>query len=472
MSMPAQQPFAVPEETARVARAIYPGGNPVMRMVDALHLAVADGDFADLFPARGQPAESPARLAWVTLLQFMEELTDRHAAEAVSTRIEWKYLLSLELSDPGFDHTVLSEFRTRLLAHGAERRLFDAVLEHARTQGLLRAGGRQRSDSTHVLANIRTLGRYAVVTETLRHALDALAEAAPEWLLAHVTPAWVERYRAHGSEFRLPKGAARRKEWIAQTGTDGMALLVALAARESPVELRRLPALETLRQVWVQNFMVEWTADEPRVVWRAPSNIPRAGDYIRSPHDTEARHSCKGQTEWIGFKVHLTETCDTATPNLITNVETTAATTTDDAVTPAIHAALQKSGLLPAIHIADTAYVNSTLLVQSREHYQVELIGPTRRDNLWQAKQAEGFAVGNFEIDFANQHAVCPAGKTSRDWNPALNRYGKPIIKIRWSRNDCGRCDRHERCTRSVPPQRQITVRPEAQHEALRAARA
>lgn len=472
MSLPVQHLNTIPEQTARVARAIYPNGNPVMRLLDALHLVLTDSDFADLFPLRGQPAESPSRLALVSLLQFMEELTDRQAAEAVRTRIDWKYLLGLELCDPGFDHTVLSEFRSRLLAHGAEQRLFDAVLALAQTQGLLQAGGRQRSDSTHVLGKIRMLGRYELVAETLRHALDVLADAAPDWLRAHVTPAWVERYRLRSGGFGLPKGAAHRKEWIADTGADGMALLAALTAHDAPAQLRQLPALETLRQVWVQNFFLEESADELQVFWRATDNIPRAGVAIASPYDTEARHGCKGQTEWIGFKVHLTETCETATPNLITNVETTAATVTDDTVTPVIHAALEQRALLPSLHIADTGYVNSALLVQSREHYGLELVGPTRRNNLWQAKQADGFAVDDFSIDFASQRAVCPAGKTSLNWLPTLSPYGKPIIKIRWSRNDCGGCKMHERCTRSTPPQRQITVLPELQYEALREQRA
>ena len=472
MSLHPMQSYAVPEDTARVARMIFPEGSPVMSMLDELHMIVEDRDFADLFPARGQPAEAPVRLALATLLQFMEALTDRQAAHAVRTRIDWKYLLCLELGDAGFDHTVLSEFRSRLLEHGAEQRLFDAVLTLARARGMLSAGGRQRSDSTHVLGKIQTLGRYGLVAETLRHALDALAVAAPEWLRSHITPAWVDRYRARSCEFRPPKGAAHCKEWIAETGADGMALLTALLDADTHRHLRWLPEVETLRQVWVQNFMVEWTADEPRVAWRAANNIPLAGDCIPSPHDTEARHGCKGKTEWIGYKAHLTETCDAATPNLITNVETTAATVTDDTVTPSIHAALQQRTLLPAIHIADTAFVNSTLLVESREQYHVELVGPTRRDNLWQAKKADGFAASDFKIDFAKQCAVCPAGKTSRDWNPALNPYGKPIIKIRWSRNDCRVCDRHERCTRSVPPQRQLTVRPQAQHEALQERRA
>jgi len=294
MSLPVQHLNTIPEQTARVARAIYPGGNPVMRLLDALHLVVTDNDFADLFPLRGQPAESPSRLALVSLLQFMEGLTDRQAAEAVRTRIDWKYLLGLELCDPGFDHTVLSEFRSRLLAHGAERRLFDAVLALAQTQGLLQAGGRQRSDSTHVLGKIRMLGRYELIAETLRHALEVVADVAPDWLRVRTSPAWVERYRLRSGGFAWPKGAAQRKEWITQTGADGMALLAAVTASDAPAQLRQLLALETLRQVWVQNFLLEESADELRVLWRATDNIPRAGVAIASPYDTEARHSCKG----------------------------------------------------------------------------------------------------------------------------------------------------------------------------------
>ena len=118
MSLDANRTYTVPDQTALVARAIFPGGNSIMRLYDDLHMVVADRDFADLFPARGQPAEAPVRLALATLLQFMEGLTDRQTADAVRTRIDWKYLLCLELTDAGFDHTVLSEFRTRLLTHG------------------------------------------------------------------------------------------------------------------------------------------------------------------------------------------------------------------------------------------------------------------------------------------------------------------------------------------------------------------
>lgn len=481
MSIQPRATYRVPDQTARVARAIFPGGNPVMRMFDELHMIVEDRDFIDLFPARGQPAEAPVRMALATLLQFMEGLTDRRTADEVRTRIDWTYLLCLELTDPGFDHSVLSEFRTRLLAHGAERRLFDAVLALAQARGVVKAGGRQRSDSTHVLGAVRTMTRIEGTAEALRHALNVMATVAPDWLRAHTAPAWVDRYGLRMSEFRVPKGNAGRRAWAAETGRDGMALLAAVAAADAPPDLRYLPAVETLRQVWVQHFLVEHTpegSEELRVVWRADDNVPPAGRYISSAYDPEARYATKGSTMWTGYTVHLTETCDDATPNLITNVETTSAAVADDAVTPAIHAGLAARGLLPATHIADTGFVNSALFVAARAQYGIDLIGPTRGDQQWQAKAGAGFAARDFAIDFAQQQATYPAGQVSQCWTPALARGTIPVIKIKFAVADCRACARRAQCTRSASAlrstsaRRAITIRPEAQHEALRTGRA
>ena len=137
----------VPEETARIARAAFRTGNPLLELRDELGTIFADADFADLFPRRGQPGLAPWRLALVTLLQFHENLPDRRAAEAVRARIDWKYLLGLELTDPGFDPSVLCEFRARLLAGSAEERLLGKLLEVCRARGLLKARGRQRTDA-------------------------------------------------------------------------------------------------------------------------------------------------------------------------------------------------------------------------------------------------------------------------------------------------------------------------------------
>ena len=174
----------VPEDTARVARAAFPKGHPYLTFRDALGTIFQDEDFSALFPAGGQPGLPPWRLALVTIMQFRENLADRQAAEAVRARIDWKYLLSLDLTDPGFDFSVLSEFRDRLLAGSAAEVLLDKLLERCRALGLLTARGQQRTDSTHVLAAIRVLNRLELVAETLRAALNAVATVAPAWLQA------------------------------------------------------------------------------------------------------------------------------------------------------------------------------------------------------------------------------------------------------------------------------------------------
>jgi transposase len=184
----------VPEETARVAQAVFPRGNVFIQLRDTLGTIYNDEASADLFPTHGQPALAPWRLALVTVFQFMEGLTDRQAAEAVGDRLAWKYALSLELADPGFDHSVLSEFRARLVAGNAEQRLLDLLLERCREGGWLKARGRQRTDSTHILAKIRALNRVLCVAQTMVYVLNVLAEVAPEWVRAYVPAEWVERY--------------------------------------------------------------------------------------------------------------------------------------------------------------------------------------------------------------------------------------------------------------------------------------
>jgi transposase len=170
----------VPKETARVARAAFPKGNPYLTLRDELETIYADSLFAALFPKRGRPAEAPGLLALVMVLQFAEGLSDRQAAEAVHSRIDWKYLLGLELVDPGFDFSVLSEFRDRLLVGGLEQRVLDELLDRFRKRGLLKERGKQRTDSTHVQAEVRNLNRLECVGEAMRSALNSTL-AIWEW---------------------------------------------------------------------------------------------------------------------------------------------------------------------------------------------------------------------------------------------------------------------------------------------------
>ena len=238
----------VPEETAHVARAVFPRGNVLMQLRDTLGTIYTDEAFADLFPPHGQPALAAWRLALVTLFQFLEGLTDRQAADAVRDRLAWKYALSLDLCDPGFDHTVLSEFRSRLVAGNAEQRLLDLLLERCREGGWLKAHGRQRTDSTHILAKIRALNRVLCVAQTMVYVLNALSEVAPEWVRAYVPAEWVERYGERLEHERLLK--ARRKSGSTMPikwEPDGWTLLHALDAASTADWMKTLPAIETLR---------------------------------------------------------------------------------------------------------------------------------------------------------------------------------------------------------------------------------
>src|SRR5438270_4406501 len=173
-------------------------------MGDLFDILLKEEQFAALYPPREQPAEAAWRLAVVTLLQFAEGLSDRQAADAVRRCIEWKYLLRLELNDPGFTATVLCDVRARLVVGGAELLLFETLLTRFREQKLLKARGTQRTDASHVLAAVRNLNRLELAGETLRHALNALAVAAPAWLLAHTQPEWTQRYARRFEESRLP----------------------------------------------------------------------------------------------------------------------------------------------------------------------------------------------------------------------------------------------------------------------------
>ena len=306
MSLQPRLVIEIPEETRRVARAAFPHGTFCLAVADAFGPLYADERFADLFPQCGQPAEAPGRLAWATVLQFVENLSDRAAADAVRGRLDWKYLLGLELTDPGFDHTVLSEFRARLTAGQAEQRLLDARLTQLQEMGLLKARGRQRTDSTRVLAAVRTLNRLERVGETLRAALNDVAAVAPERVHALAPPAWYARYARRVENDRLPKAEAARQALAAQIGADGHTLLDAIDAASAYSWLENLPAVQTLRRVWEQQYRTV----EGVLGWRAVVDMPAPAETIDSPYDTQARYSVKRDTTWVGDKVHQTETCD------------------------------------------------------------------------------------------------------------------------------------------------------------------
>jgi transposase len=456
--------------TARVARAAFPHGHLYLGLADELGSLFTDELFHACFSPRGQPAFAPWRLALATILQFAENLSDRQAADAVRSRIDWKYVLRLDLSDPGFDHTVLCEFRTRLVVHGAERLLFDTLLTWCRERQFLKARGRQRSDSTHVLAAVQALNRLELVAETFRATLNSLATVAPTWLQQHAPAEWIQRYQRRFEDDRLPRKQPERLTLATIIGADGAHMLTLLAAPETPAWLREIPTIVRFYRIWLQNYRPTATG----LQWRtAEDGRPPASQFVSSPYDPDAHFARKRTTQWIGYKVHLTETCDDDQPHVITHVETTTAPIADGTMTPHIHAALQTRDLLPDVHLVDTGYLDAELLASSHQHFGVDLVGPTRPNVKGAVQEQAGFGLRDFQIDWAQQAVTCPAGKLASSWTTALDARLTPVIKIKFSRKACSGCPHRAACVQSDKPRvrRTLTIRTQEAHEALQAGR-
>jgi transposase len=354
MSIRPRRGVEVPELTARVARASNPAGTTAMWVRDRLDGLWADEDFAGWYPRDGRPGISPAQLATVSVLQFLLDLSDRDAAEAVRCRIDFKYALGLDLDDPGFHHSVLSDFRDRLLEEGRADRLLDLALARLKEAGLVRERTTQRTDSTHVLAAVRDLTRLELVTEAVRAALEELARTAGHALEGLVDDDWGRRY---GRPARLGKNPTRPKTRMNEAGADGRRLIEHLAARHPDLLLR--PRVEALRQVLLQNY--HWDS-AGRLRWRDDDDaagLPPSAARIVSPYDLAARYSRRGQvTRWTGYLAHVTETCAEDGPNVITDVATMPAASDDRQALAGIHARLERRGLLPGEHLVDGGYTS------------------------------------------------------------------------------------------------------------------
>jgi len=463
--------YPIPDDTQQVARAAFPKGNLYIHLRDRFGMIYNNQRFAHLFAQIGKPALAPARLVLVLCLQFIENLSDQQAADAVRDRISWKYLLGLPLDDPGFDASVLCEFRARLLKDDATTLLLDTVLDLCREAGLLKTRSKQRTDSTHLFARIRDLSRLEHVAETLRHALNQVALHAPAWVHAPVDPAWVERYGRRITEYHLPEAEAERQMLVQTIGQDGYYLLEAIYDPASPISLHELPAVQTLRQVWLQQYYRCDDEVTPVLRWRTSDEQPPSAQIISSPYDVEARYARKRDTNWIGYSVHLTETCEDDTPNLITQVTTTPASTDDHSMLAPIQADLAARELLPSEQYVDRGYVSAQALLRSQQQ-QIKLVAPLQADSSWQARVPTGITNAQFTIDWEAKQAVCPAGKVSHTWHPCKDERGNATILIRFAHKDCLGCERRADCTKGQKQGRQLLLRPREEHLALLTARA
>jgi transposase len=510
------QPAAWPEPDPQIAAAIaakYRGRRPrplAVQVRDRLGQWLGDEDFAAAFGIRGKPGWSPSRLALVTVLQRAENLTDRQAAEAVRTRIDWQYLLGLPVDDPGFDHTVLAGFRDRVAGAGLEQVALDALLDRLASEGLVKAGGKQRTDSTRVVAAVAALSRLDLAGESVRAALEALAAAHPDWLEQRVCVSdFARRYGTPMTSWRPPVSQARRDELAIAYARDGYALLEAVYDSSAPGWLRELPAVDVLRRVLLQNYTRTITKDGREVIRRrekAPEGdgLPPGHARIASPYDTHARWGVKREEFWLGYKLHITETCDDAPPcsclpaaaarqaagghagqgghgrehdkgcaqmvfpNLITNVATTDATVTDNQMTEPVHDALAARNLAPGRHYTDSGYASAALVVSALTTWGIALIAPLLADTSAQARAGHGYARADFAVNYDARAVTCPQGKTAASWTPCT-QHGKDAIVATFSASDCGPCPARGQCTTGT--RRQLSPLPRDLAQAQAAAR-
>lgn len=461
----------IPDATAALAWRVHPRGTDEMRVRDALGPLFSDADFTDgplagMFPELGRPGLSPALLLMVVVLQFRHNLADREAAEAVADRISWKYALGRELEDPGFDHSVLSEFRARLAVDGRADAVLEVMLARLKEEGLVRSGGRQRTDATEVLGCVRRLNRVETCGESLRAALEEIAAISPGFVVPLLKEGWDQRYGRKVETSRLlgrKNGSARAL--VEQIGTDGQELLDAIDADPTAAWMNDLPRVRCLRAVWDQQF--ERTRSG-RLRYKDAEELPPAAARIHSPYDPQARYSAKGRpdqepdTEWVGTKCHLSESCDEDLPNLITDVHTTAATDPDLTATTDIQDKLVSRGLAPGEHLMDAGYPSAENFAASATR-GITLIAPVVTTTGRNAK-LDTFTPADFTVDWDAGQARCPAGTVSRSMRPDA----RGLVTFRFRVRDCRPCPLREQCMRALNPDRArtITIHPEPIHEA------
>jgi transposase len=498
----------IPEDTRILGHALLEENNLYRKIGDEYAELVKDEDFASMYSKTGQPGYSPARLSLVIVLQAMEHLSDRVALQMVRTRIDWKYALHLPLEDDGFDASLLSEFRSRLLDHQAERKLFDALLEKLKEKGMLKGRGIQRTDALTIVTATRELNRLELVMETMRLAIVALVECDPKWAKENLPGSWLETYSEWVESERLvkdkgPGGKAETEGLLKQTGRDGFDLLRRVNAESAPAELGQLAAMGTLEQVWKQQYLeVEDEAGQSLIVphtkeSRQDGQVNR--ELISTPHDVEARYGEKRGKGSTGYKLHLTEVASEDEPAIITDVDVVGGQQYDGGALEGIHGRLKERQLLPEEHLVDGGYISGEAIAESAGR-EVKLVGPMRgakqfteageqvkaeasdKQKAELSPEAGGeecvaagresgsertcLGVEQFRFDFERQAAVCPAGEAAVRWrlerrmDRGVVGVGTAVIMIEWEKAKCLSCLKAPPSLLQRPRGRRVKISP------------
>jgi transposase len=399
----------------------------------------------------GRPAEEPVRMLGVLILQFMERMPDRQAAEVMTYDLRWKIALGLRADATGCHPTSLVKFRNRLLRHGLENLGFDGVLEAMRQAGYLPKKGRQRLDSTHILGLVSDMSRLECLRETLRLAIQALATvealARPEaWTL------WFERYVESQVDYRTPLPALKAK--MDQAGRDAQELLAWVEALRLPAPVQE--TVDLLRRVFAENFEVQDLGPVQR-----PAQPPGA---VHNPHDPEAQW-CKKSTikhrEWVGYKVQIAETvgettCRRGEPTaaVLTAVVTQPATSSDKAALGAVETAWEATEQAkPESLYVDAGYTSGEEIARAQAEGRT-LHGPVQPP----PHRGGRFGSDAFDVQVESRTAICPAGCASTQCSSLTEAStGRVAYRFEWS-TACRSCALRSGCVAPDQPHRTLTV--------------
>jgi len=433
MCLKVQAPWPMPTETEKIGQKLL-AENDVYRLIgDRLFVQLKEAEYADLYSIEGKPGISPILLAFITVFQFMEKLADRQAIRALRMRLDWKYALHLPLEYEGFDFSVLSEFRDRLIKGQAEGRVFEKLVEQIRGLGLIKEHGKQRSDSIAMLTKVRRLCRLETVVETLRLAIVAIVNIDQRWSKEILPPSWEEKY---GERFVRQRYSEKEwQEYEEQIGENGQWLIERLEKGSVPAEVQNLPEVQVLKTVWTQQFR----AEAGKMVYTDLKTYD-GHTQIQSPHDPEARYSRKRHYEWVGDKVQVTETEDEGYPHIITDMLATSSNRTDYEELPAIQARLEQRDCLPSEHYVDAGYMSGPNLDSSQKKH-IDLIGPLQTVTTPQDLLPNGITRAQFQIDAENQTVTCPQGWIARNPSPVNNS-----LKFQFPQALCAACGLRARC--------------------------
>ena len=409
MSLTQSFPKEIPHTTRKLVEPMLPADSVCRLLGERGGDIIDEAPLAAMYHQTGRGAINPVLLCFVLILQYLEKLPDRQAAEMARMRMDWKYALRQELDWSGFEYSSLCNFRKRLYGHGQEYGMFEQVLRYLAESGYLKSK-RQRTDATHVLGAVERLSRLELVWETLRLALVALLNADAKWVIAQLPSSFVGVHSQKRMDFRLSKSQAEQA--MRDAGQDGFWLLRQIE-RYGAAEWQDFEEIKQLAQVLEQQFEQNNEGDGASGV-QTKAKTAVDGDVIASPHDPAVRYSRKGKaTEWRGYKAQVTETVDAELP-IITDISIHSAIEHDGLALPEIQQRLGQRGLLPEKQYVDSAYCNGKTLESSAQR-GIDLRGFIGS----YSRKPVGFRLQDFEIDLEQRQAVCPAGKRATVFNPS-----------------------------------------------------